>query len=476
MASINAAPPVQRARYFTLSAFWFGSSFHWLLLLLILMPADVVRFMGETQKGTYLGLILGVGAVIALVMPPLVGAYSDRVGKRLVFIRWGVLLNVLGLAGMAFAPGYWPYFAAFLLVQFGNNLATAPYSALIPELVPSAERGKASGIMGFLQAGGQLLGGVTAFAFGLLAVPGGASYAAVALVLLASAFVTLRGVPEPQRVTPELPADRTPPARTPWNRILQGAALTLAFLFAVRLSAGVHPLFALGVAGAGVLALVAWLIRQDRRGRLLTKSSVTASVAWWQLFMFQAFLWVFVTRVLFSFGQYSIQPFLQYYVGDVLGRARDAATVTSVMLLCIIVGSIVSALIGGRISDRLGRKPVIYVAGGVMASCAILFLFAPNLVVALVLALVFGLGYGAFISVDWALGSDAMPSARSYARDMGVWHVAFVAPQMSSAPQGALLDWGNAQGEHLGYTLVFGIAAACFLLGVLLIRNIRDVH
>ncbi|MFC6666641.1 MFS transporter [Deinococcus radiopugnans] len=177
--------------------------------------------------------------------------------------------------------------------------------------------------------------------------------------------------------------------------------------------------------------------------------------------------------MLFSLGQYSVQPFLQYYNRDVM-RQADAGTSTSIMLACIIVGSIVSALIGGRISDRVGRKPVIYVAGAAMAAAALLLLVAPSYPVALGLALFFGLGFGAFTSVDWALGSDAMPSASSYARDMGIWHVAFVAPQMTSAPQGALLDWGNARGDNFGYTLVFGIAALFFIAGVLLVRKVPD--
>ena len=54
-----------------LSAFWFGSAFHWLLLLLILMPENVVTFVGEDRKGTFLGLLAGIGAVMALVLPPL---------------------------------------------------------------------------------------------------------------------------------------------------------------------------------------------------------------------------------------------------------------------------------------------------------------------------------------------------------------------------------------------------------------------
>lgn len=395
-----------------LSAFWFGTAFMWLLLLLILMPAEVVRFVGDADKGKYLGLLGGIGAIVALVLPPIVGNYSDRIGKRLPLIRLGLVVNLAGLGVMGYAAaamsglaGFWIYVLGFLLVQFGNNYATAPYSALVPELVPVKQRGRYSGVMGMLQAGGQLLGGVAALAIGLLKLPDLLSYGLIAAVLLVSAVITLRGVPETQ-IKPN------PAAR------------------AQRLSIA-------------------------------------------QLFAHQPFLWVFITRALFALGQYSVQPFLQFYAGDVLKQANPG-TATSILLLTIIAASIVTALIGGRVSDRTGRKPVIYLAGSVMAAMAVALLFAPNFYVAVGLMLVFGLGFGAFSSVDWALGSDAMPSSSSYARDMGIWHVAFVGPQLIETPQGALLDWGNHQGGNLGYTLVFGIAAACFVLGVLLVRNVPE--
>ncbi|WP_288402084.1 MFS transporter [uncultured Deinococcus sp.] len=411
-AASAAAPPLSP---WVLSAFWCGSAFQWLVLLLILMPANIVQFVGEAQKGTYLGTLTAIGAVMALVLPPIVGARSDRSGRRLPYLRLGVGINLAGLAVMALAvtllgglSGFWVYVLGFLLVQFGNNYATAPYSALIPQLVPPAQRGRYSGVMAMLQAGGQLLGAVVALVVTFLALPQAVAFAFVAVALVVPAVVTMRGVHE------------TPP--TPQERRDMAAAPTLSLR---------------------------------------------------QLFAHQPFLWVFVTRLLFALGQYSVQPFLQYYAADVLGQ-RNAGTATSIMLACIIVGSIGSAFLGGRLSDRLGRKPVIYVAGGTMAAAALLLLIAPNFAVALVLALLFGLGFGAFTSVDWALGSDAMPSRSSYARDMGVWHVAFTAPQLSSAPQGALLDWGNARGGNLGYTLVFGIAALFFLLGVILVRRVPE--
>ena len=411
-AASAAAPPLSP---WVLSAFWCGSAFQWLVLLLILMPANIVQFVGEAQKGTYLGTLTAIGAVMALVLPPIVGARSDRSGRRLPYLRLGVGINLAGLAVMALAvtllgglSGFWVYVLGFLLVQFGNNYATAPYSALIPQLVPPAQRGRYSGVMAMLQAGGQLLGAVVALVVTFLALPQAVAFALVAVALVVPAVVTMRGVHE----TPPTPQERRELAAAP--------ALSLR-----------------------------------------------------QLFAHQPFLWVFVTRLLFALGQYSVQPFLQYYAADVLGQ-RNAGTATSIMLACIIVGSIGSAFLGGRLSDRLGRKPVIYVAGGTMAAAALLLLIAPNFAVALVLALLFGLGFGAFTSVDWALGSDAMPSRSSYARDMGVWHVAFTAPQLSSAPQGALLDWGNARGGNLGYTLVFGIAALFFLLGVILVRRVPE--
>ncbi|AZI43592.1 MFS transporter [Deinococcus psychrotolerans] len=396
----------------TLSAFWFGTAFLWLVLLLILMPAEVVRFVGDADKGKYLGLLGGIGAVVALILPPIIGSYSDRIGKRLPLIRLGLIVNLAGLAVMGYAAaategltGFWIYVFGFLLVQFGNNYATAPYSALVPELVPVAQRGRYSGVMGMLQAGGQLLGGVAALVIGLLKLPDVLSYGIIGVVLLISAMITLRGVPETQiKPNPEAHRQRM-------------------------------------------------------------------SIA--QLFAYQPFLWVFITRALFALGQYSVQPFLQFYAGDVLHQ-KNPGTATSLLLMSIITASIVTALIGGRVSDQIGRKPVIYVAGSVMAVMAIALLFAPNFYVAVAIAMVFGLGFGAFSSVDWALGSDAMPSSRSYARDMGIWHVAFVGPQLIETPQGALLDWGNAQGGNLGYTIVFGIAAACFVLGVLLVRNVPE--
>ncbi len=95
---------------------------------------------------------------------------------------------------------------------------------------------------------------------------------------------------------------------------------------------------------------------------------------------------------------------------------------------------------------------------------------------------VFGLGYGAYNSVDWALATDVLPSIDDYAKDMGVWHVAEVFPQVAATPlAGFLLDRFQVVGHgigmpNLGYTVIFSLALVYFVLGTVFVRRIRGVR
>ena len=98
------------------------------------------------------------------------------------------------------------------------------------------------------------------------------------------------------------------------------------------------------------------------------------------------------------------------------------------------------------------------------------------------MGIIFGLGYGAYQAVDWALASDVLPSEEDYAKDMGVWHVAFTFPQVIATPiAGFMLDKfqvvGRANGQpNLGYTVIFLLAVVYFALGTILVRRIRKVR
>lgn len=395
--------------FLALSAYWFASSFKWLLVLVILLPARVSELVPEEVRASRLGLLLALGAVMALVGPPVFGYLSDRAKARLPFLGVGALLTALGLIALAYAPSYGWLIAAYVLLQLADDIATGPYSALIPDLVSQDQRGTASGWMGILQVTGQVLAGIAGFA---IADPVQLFWLTALLNIIAAAF-TLATIKEP----PRLPTQ---------HNFWQGLA------------------------------------------------------APWRS---PNFVWVYLTRFLAMFGQYSVQNYLQYYLDDVVavftvwGRVitDNVAQATSLLLLMISLGAAGAAIPAGRLSDRIGRKPLIYLSGGGLALTLVPILLFPNFSVFLVLALVFGLGYGTYLAVDWALVSDVLPAEESHGTDMGVWQTSIVIPQMLAGALGGGVDRLNAQDPGSGYTAIFIVAAASFLAGALLVRNIRGI-
>ena len=84
---------------------------------------------------------------------------------------------------------------AFLFVELFNNVATAPFSALIPDMVPAEQRGSASGWLGLMTILGTFAGGLMGFLIAPLGIPG--VYFILMGVMLLGALVTQFGVQEP---------------------------------------------------------------------------------------------------------------------------------------------------------------------------------------------------------------------------------------------------------------------------------------
>jgi MFS family permease len=115
----------------------------------------------------------------------------------------------------------------------------------------------------------------------------------------------------------------------------------------------------------------------------------------------------------------------------------------------------------------------------------LLFTLVADVPVVYLLGLVFGIGYGAFTAVDWALACDVLPDRDSAARDMGVFHVAFTLPQVFApallAPVLYALNQpgtlaGVVTGHNLGYRAVFASAALWFALATVMVSRIRGVR
>jgi MFS family permease len=133
---------------------------------------------------------------------------------------------------------------------------------------------------------------------------------------------------------------------------------------------------------------------------------------------------------------------------------------------------------------------VVYIANTLIAIVAPAFVLCHNMPMALLVGALFGLGYGAYISVDYALGTDVLPSETDSGKDMAVWHIAMTLPQSLVAyPAGKLIAAAGSKMlpsaepgaepvvhyEVAGYAMVFILCSLCFALGAYLLRNVKGV-
>ncbi len=365
-----------------------------------------------------MGLLVAIGGFWAIIGPSIFGFISDRVrskfGRRRPFLLAGAAVTVVGLMVLANAPSYPILILGFLVLQVGDDLAQGPYASLIPELVAKEQRGRASGAMGLLQLVAQVAGA--------------------------------------------------------------GAGLALADHFKILylLIAGVH------VACAAWTVLTVKERPAEARGRVSLRGFLRGWTLPWRSHDFR---WVWGTRFMVALGYYIIAEYLKYYLeswgvtlklfGIVLGDGDNALRAVIVLAVTIAIFGTVSAVVGGYFADRIGRKRVIYAAGFIMCVAVVPFIFITQYPALVVVSAVFGLGYGAYLSSDWALASDIMPSRDDLGKDMGIWQSSVPFTQVIAGLLGLVVVWGNRLADGMGYRMLFAVAVVSFILGIVFIRKVR---
>lgn len=415
-------------KHLLISGYWFGSNFVWGALLSIML-AKHMEVLAPKDASKVLGMLQGIGALWALVIPLVAGPLSDRCmsrwGRRRPYVFWGGIVALAGMAGMFFGAqgASLPlFFVSYFVLQFGANTALASYSGVIPDLVPPTELGLASGIMALMTQLGTLLGLLAAtFFFEKHQV---ALYGVLGIVFIAFLVLTLIGAKE-------TPIEERP---APMNW------------------------------GAYFGSLIEPMRSHD-------------------------FAWVWYTRALMMFGFYMVQPFILYFIEDVI-RPEDATKKFGYLAALILLAATFSGVVGGKLSDQHGRKPFVYASSGLMALMGICFPFCRTLEQIFAVGIIFGLGYGIYTSVDWALGTDVLPNKETdAAKDMGVWHVAMTLPQQIGVGIGGFLLAGFALPGQVaaggsarvpysstGYMILFFLASISFAAGAYFIKNVRGVR
>jgi DHA1 family solute carrier family 18 vesicular amine transporter 1/2 len=111
--------------------------------------------LGASQ--TQIGLLFGSYAVVLFIATPIFGALSDRIGRRTPML-WGLIVLAAATVLFAFAQEYWMLVVARSLQGLAAAVTWTSGLALLADLYPSEERGKAMGIALSGQAAGILLG------------------------------------------------------------------------------------------------------------------------------------------------------------------------------------------------------------------------------------------------------------------------------------------------------------------------------
>jgi Na+/melibiose symporter-like transporter len=97
---------------------------------------------------------MGIDNILALLLVPFIGALSDgthsRLGRRVPFVLVALPITAIGVAAIPFAErfGLIALLAAMVTLDIALAVWRAPFSALLSELVPSAQRSKTEGILG----------------------------------------------------------------------------------------------------------------------------------------------------------------------------------------------------------------------------------------------------------------------------------------------------------------------------------------
>jgi MFS family permease len=409
-----------RTQLIRLSLYWLGLSSIFIGVSQILSGRIQFEKNGPLyspgSEGSTLFALTVAGALIAALVQPTVGSISDytisRWGRRKPYIFIGSILDVAFLYGIATSNSIIAVASFMALLQVSANFAQGPFQGYVPDLIPAKQVGLASALVGLFQ----VLGNAVGFGIGSAAVA------------------------------------------------------TNSFFLGTM---------ALGALEVATMLSVVWRVNEGRSARSRNGRSwlSVAREAWGtDVLKERSFLWLVSSRWFFLMGATMLINLSLFYFAQTFGLSQSASGGTNFLVLAaVILGNVVAVIPAGRISDRVGRKPVIYAACAVAGTGMLIVAIAPIIPLVVAGAALFGAGSGMFLAVDWALMTDIIPKASS-GRYMGISNVATAtAGIFSLLAGGKLMDIVNGiAGYGTGPRAAFLLAVAFFALGAILLRPVVE--
>ena len=398
-----------------------GAYISFLPLLLILTPLKA-QALAPDHKAALLSQIASLGAVVAALSNLLAGWISDhtrlRWGRRRPWIVAGAVATALsyGLVANSRTPA--ALVGAILTFQLVFNFAFAPLAALIPDRVPDHQKGWLAALTGLGLPIGSVVG---SWVVGMLVLGEGARYLAL------GAIVVLAIAPFGLLIRDPLPAVLPRPA---------------------------------------VPAL---------EGRSRAALGWPSSLRWPRFSADFVYVWIGRCLVQTAFGL--VQIYLLFFLQEALGYgvARVGRPETDMARLSLVfaLANVVTGLVAGRLSDRLGRrKPFVMAGAAIMAVASLGLATAHVWPVILAAYALLGCGAGCFFAADLALVTQLLPSSRNVGRDLGVVNLSITIPQVAAPALAGLLL--SAPGADLRW--IFIVATGLGLAGAAMVGLIRGIR
>ncbi len=378
-----------------------------------LLPLQVSA-IDPANKVSTLSLILSVSGITAVIAQPIVGAMSDRTtsrfGRRRIWIALGVILSVAVILLIANTHSVIALTVAYSIYGFVMGMVLSPVLAIIPDRVPVRQRATVSAFVGLAQPLGIVIGSI----------------------LIAQVI-----------------------------RSIQGSYYAI---------------------GAILFVVIALFVLFYREPALTKEETQPFSLREFLAHFFTPlkssdFRYTWLARFMIILAQTILVEFMLYYLNDVIHYARlfpGQANEQGLALFQVIntLSIIISTIVSGIISDRLQlRKPFIIAASLIMTIALLLLAFVPSWPTVLAVAVIFGLGFGTFLSSDIALSTQVLPEVRSQGKDLGIITAANILPELLF-PVISFVAFGIFH----GYAALFSIAAIATILGALCIIPIKGVR
>ncbi len=397
-----------------LGAFGFGITGFFMAMDAVILPVLVLGLVPEGAKNTFLGLLGLSGLVVAALVQPVVGWYSDRtrspLGRRVPYMLWGCFAVSLGLVGLAAATNYLSLFVMWVLIQANASIGFGPFQALIRDLVPVSRIGVASSLKILADAsGGVVLIAVTGTLMGRFTIEEGPHWLWIALGVVGASLIFTAAISSSIVV--------------PRERAVQAAD-------------------------------------QDIWQRLRSTTRLHPQLTW---FLLSRYLMIAATFVFPTYGL--------FFLADVVQVSNPAQTLG--VLIAAVGGAVVLAIYpAGWLSDRIGHKPVVLMGAAGAALGLAAMTQAVGLMQVLVIASFAGACVGVVLTANWALANQLGAAGRE-GQHIGLVSLATIGGAATAKLMGPGVDLLNLASPGAGYTALLLGAAALFLLGALFLLPVK---